>query len=266
VQHSTRRLPAQIEVENVNDPRKIVAENSVRVELLSGRVVVDGCGTLLSDLQQGLVCALARCRHPISREQLEAMMWPEVPGEQARNLLAVALHRLRRRLGERFIVASAEGYRLGDHVVVDLWEIEAMSRDAQQMRTDRATAQRWLAIYRPIACGCKHQLGKYEFVRALEHRLSCAARTVTERLAAETLRHGDAALALELVQLALAADACDEAAREIAIRCQLALGNRAAAIREYLQYARALAEELELEPCFTLRSLIEPCVVAAGNG
>ena len=239
----------------------LAVESEAKIELAAGRVVVDGRDVLLTELQWGLVCALARCRHAVPREQLEAMLWPDAGPEQAQNLLSVGLHRLRRRLGDRFVVASSEGYRLGEHVEIDLWEIEARSKHVDRMRTDRAAVQQWMTTFRKIACTCTRSSGKYEFVRALERRLSAAASAVNERLATETLRRGDMDLAYELAQLALKMDPCDEAASEIAIRCQLALGNRAAAIREYTQYTRTLAEELDLEPCFSLRSLIDTTMV-----
>ena len=93
-----------------------------------------GAEIVLSGAHRLLVCALARCRHPVDREQLEAMFWPDDEPERARNLLNIAVHRLRKRLGEDAIVQSADGYRLGDVVTVDLWEIEAF---AARFRTCR---------------------------------------------------------------------------------------------------------------------------------
>jgi len=235
-------------------------ESPVKVELLTGRAVWGSDEILLSEQNWVFICALARCYHPASREQLEAILWPDATREQAENLFSVGLHRLRRRLGAGVVIQSADGYRLGDNVVVDLWEIEALSNAHELPDAETQTVERWLAIYRRIACGCTRSSGKYEFVASLERRLLNAARSVTERLADVALRHGDAAVALELAQLARKGDACDERACEIVIRCQLAFGNRAAAIREYREYARALADELELEPSFTLRSLLDSSV------
>jgi DNA-binding SARP family transcriptional activator len=244
------------ELEHVND-RHTTVERSVRIELLSGRAVVDGVEITLTELQQTLVCALARCRHPVPAEQLEAMIWPDAAPDPAHNQLCVGLHRLRKRLGDRSIIASPTGFRLGDHIVIDLWEVEALSVTAKTHICDRASALRWLAAQRDRACRCNGVSARFEFIRPLERRMHAATRTVTERFANAMLRCGEPELALELAQLALVADACDEAAHEIAIRCRLALGDRAAAICEYRQYSRALADELGLEPSFSLRSLIE---------
>jgi DNA-binding SARP family transcriptional activator len=63
-------------------------------------------------------------------------------------------------------------------------------------------------------------------------------------------------VALALVRVTLAYDPCDERARELAIRAHVARGDRASAIREYRDYAKALSDELGLTPSFALGSLI----------
>ena len=158
------------------------------------------------------------------------------------------------------MIASPEGYRLGSHVDIDLWEIESYAENIRTLRTDRQSAEHWLETFAHVACACSRTASKFDFVRTLERRLASAAQVVNEHFATETYRRGDIALAYELAQLSLKVDACDEAAREISIRCLLALGNRPAAIREYTDYTRTLAEELDLEPTFTIRALIETTV------
>ena len=66
----------------------------VQVEVLSGRALVDGVEIVLTGPQRLLVCALAKCRHPVDREHLEAMFWPDDEPERARNLLNIAVCRL----------------------------------------------------------------------------------------------------------------------------------------------------------------------------
>lgn len=231
--------------------------NAIHIEILTGRALVNGEELVLGSAQRLLVCALARCRHPVPREALEALLWPDDHPARARNLLNLALHRLRKRIGEHAIVQSPEGYRLGAEVVLDLWEIEAF---AAQLRTarlpDLLTAERWLPVVRRVCCGCTHSVCDGEFVTALERRMQTAAREVTDRLARHALAERRAKLALELVRAALEFDPCDEEARELAIRAHVALGDRAGAIREYRDYARALTEDLGLAPSFTLAALV----------
>jgi DNA-binding SARP family transcriptional activator len=231
--------------------------SQVQVEVLSGRALVDGVEIVLTGPQRLLVCALARCRHPVDREQLEAMFWPDDEPERARNLLNIAVCRLRKRLGDAAIVQSADGYRLGDVVTVDLWEIEAFAARFRTCETpDITAAGRWLAVMRHICCGSVRRASDPEFVAALERRLLTAARDATDRLAEIALRSNRPDVTLALTRVTLDHDPCDERARELAIRAHLARGDRASAIREYRDYAKALLDELGLTPAFALASLV----------
>lgn len=231
--------------------------NAVQIEVLTGRALVDGAEIVLCDAHRLLVCALARCRHAVPREQLEALLWPDHDAARARNLLNIAIHRLRKRLGDAAIVQSPEGYRLGDDVVLDLWQIEALAAQLRGARTaDLATAERWLPVVRRVLCGCERSAGDAEFVGTLERRMHAVARDVTERLAKHALLQRRPAIALAVVRVVLDFDACDEGACIIAIRAHLALGDRAAAIREYRDYTRAVTAELGVAPSFALGSLV----------
>jgi DNA-binding SARP family transcriptional activator len=231
--------------------------NAVQIEVLTGRALVSGAEIVLSPAHRVLVCALARCRHPVPRELLEALLWPDDDTARARNLLNIALHRLRKRLGDDAIVQSADGYRLGDGVVLDLWEIEALVTQLRGSRTpDLATADRWLPVVRRVCCGCVRSAGDPEFVGNLERRIQTAARDITDRLARHAFAQQRPDVTLELVRVLVDFDACDEGAREIAIRAHLALGDRAGAIREYRDYTKALTEDLGLPPSFALGSLV----------
>ena len=230
---------------------------AIQIEVLTGRALVSGAETVLSPAHRLLVCALTRCRHPVPREQLEALLWPDDDTARARNLLNITLHRLRKRLGDDAIVQSAKGYRLGDALVLDLWEIEALAVQLRGPRPpDLATATRWLPVVRRVCCGCVRSACEAEFVGVLERRMQTAARDITDRLAEFALAQQRADIALDLVRVTLDLDACDENAREIAIRAHLALGDRAGAIREYRDYTRALTEDLGLAPSFALGSLV----------
>jgi DNA-binding SARP family transcriptional activator len=229
----------------------------VQAEVLSGRALVNGEEIVLTGPQRLLVCALAQCRHAIDREQLQALLWPDEDEARARNLLNIAVHRLRKRLGHGAIVQSADGYRLGDSVTVDLWEIEACAarfRGAEP--ADITSAGRWLAVMRHVCCGYVRRAADPEFVAALERRLLRAAREATDRLARNALAANRPDVALALVDATLEHDPCDEHARELAIRAHLARGDRASAIREYRDYTRALHDELGLAPSFALTSLV----------
>jgi DNA-binding SARP family transcriptional activator len=229
----------------------------VRIEVLTGRALVDGAEIVLCPTHRILVCALARCRHPVSTEQLRALMWPDDDAARSANLLNMAVHRLRKRIGDRAVIQSPEGYRLGENVVLDLWEVEALATQLRGTRTpDLATAAHWLPLAQRVCCGCVRSASDPEFVSLLERRMQTAAREITGRLAGHALALQRPDLALALVRVALAFDACDESACELAIRAHIALGDRAAAIRAYRDYTRALTEDLGLAPSFALGSLV----------
>jgi DNA-binding SARP family transcriptional activator len=229
----------------------------VKLEVLSGRALVDGEEIVLTGAQRLLICALAQCRHPLDREQLETLLWPDEDPERARNLLNIAVHRLRKRLGHGAIVQSPDGYRLGDPVTVDLWEIEALAARFRGGETpDISAGGRWLAVMRHVCCGAVRRAGDPEFVAVLERRLLTAARDATDRLAESALAHGRPDVALTLVRVTLDHDACDERARQLAIRAHVARGDRPSAIREYRDYVRALIDELDLTPSFGLGTLV----------
>jgi DNA-binding SARP family transcriptional activator len=230
---------------------------TVQLEVLTGTALVDGDEVVLTGPQRLLACALAQCRHPIARERLEAMFWPDDPPLRARNLLNIAIHRLRKRLGEHAIVQSADGYRFGEAVTVDLWEIEAFAARFRASETpDITTAGRWLAVMRHVCCGCVRSASDPEFVSALERRLLTAARDATDHLAENALARSRPDVALALMRATLDFDPCDERATELAIRAHLARGDRANAIRQYRDYTKALVDELGLTPSFALNSLI----------
>jgi SARP family transcriptional regulator, regulator of embCAB operon len=232
----------------------------VKLEVLSGRALVDGDEIVLTETQRLVVCALAQCRHALDRDRLEALIWPDEDPARAHNLLNIAVHRLRKRLGHGAILQSPDGYRLGD-VTLDLWEIEAIAERARAA-ADITGAARWLAVMRHVCCGGVRRAGDPEFVAALERRLLTAARDATDRLAEKALARERPDVALLLVRVTLDYDPCDERARELAVRAHLARGDRASAIREYRDYARALREELELEPSFALSELVRELAAA----
>jgi DNA-binding SARP family transcriptional activator len=109
---------------------------------------------------------------------------------------------------------------------------------------------------RHVCCGGVRRAGDPEFVAALERRLLTAARDAADRLAESALARSRPDVALALVRVTLDYDPCDEGARELAIRAHLARNDRASAIREYRDYARALASDLGLAPSFALSSLV----------
>ena len=74
--------------------------------------------------------------------------------------------------------------------------------------------------------------------------------------ASDALERGDPELALSYAQDIIAQDPCDEPARELAIRAHLAIGDRAAALRQYRQYRDVLKTEFDAEPSADAEHLV----------
>jgi two-component SAPR family response regulator len=240
------------------EPTLLQANFRCRIAVLRGLAYGEGEWFRLGRTERVLVSALATCRHGLPREAIEAMAWPDADPAQARNVFSVTLCRLRKRLGANAIVQDEAGYQFGDEVGVDVWELESLAR---RLETDPVfdidEAVRWLSIYEEVACVCNRIELDSEWLVALERRFTSTARYIAERFAAGALEHGRPHLALSIARVSLEHDACDEAAAEIAIRCTLAMGDRAEAVRHYRDYARALGEELELSPSRELTRLLE---------
>jgi DNA-binding SARP family transcriptional activator len=75
------------------------------------------------------------------------------------------------------------------------------------------------------------------------------------RLARDLLRSGLAREALEVARELIDEDPYDEPARDISIRAHLALGEGAAALREYRHYRDLIRAELHAEPSPTIARL-----------
>lgn len=72
-----------------------------------------------------LAVLAAHAPHPVGRDKLVALLWPESDGERARNSLRQTLFWLRRDLGEDlFLPETASGLQLNpSRISVDLWEL-----------------------------------------------------------------------------------------------------------------------------------------------
>ena len=81
-------------------------------------------------------------------------------------------------------------------------------------------------------------------------------RAVAQALAAYGMRCGRAGDVLDLAEEMIEHDPYDEEARELAITAYLALGDRAAALRQYREYREMLRADFQCEPSPALLSLL----------
>jgi len=230
----------------------------IALEILTGRVRIDGALVRVSGRELELLAAIAQRREPTMRGRLAATLWPDLDDFAARNALSVCLHRLRGHLGrEDAIEREADGYRLHADAFVDVWEIDRAAlalRSRDRLREgDRSALGRAWDRLREERAGA---LERWEWFAPAMQRMNDLRTTIAHRLASDALERGDPDAALAHASDVVSYDPCDEPAREVVIRAHLALGDRAAALRTYRQYRDVLKSELQVEPSATLSALV----------
>lgn len=239
-----------------DEHRNIVPPITVR--FTGAAIEVDGRPAALSGRELELVLALGLRRDATPRSRLASMLWPDLDTPAALNALSVCLHRARGHLGRRDVIVKQEdGYALHPDASVDLWDIERIA-GAVRTREILSDAQRdalrriWnmLREARPAAAE------NWEWFEPVERRLRELRTELAHRLAHDALRRGQTEFALTVASDLITVDACDETARELAIRAHLQEGDRAAAMRQYRAYRETLQAELQVEPSRALTELV----------
>jgi DNA-binding SARP family transcriptional activator len=189
--------------------------------------------------------------------QVAGTLWPDRRGEPALGSLAVALHRLRRLLGESDAVIYRDGCIGLDprHVWCDAVAFERMldqsartDRDAERLRlTARA-----LALYRgEFLAGEERQAWVTPVRERLRERFVLACATQGERFAA-TARWEEARTCF---QRGLEVDEAAEALCLGLMTCYAALRQPLAAVSVYRRFALALANRSGAKPALSTRAL-----------
>lgn len=236
----------------------MTTRTNIRIEVFAGRVKRDGTHVNINPRERALLYALTVVRRPVPRQDLQAQLWPDLEPAAARNALGVCLHRLRSQIGDpAAILRAPNGYVLGPHVSVDLWEAEALEhRIVRAVRLDAADRAAGRALLANLS-STPAQLPGGDAFASFRLRVDLVRRNIGVRLAADALANGDIDAALGCALDVLGNDACDEAAVEIAMRAHMASGDRGAAIREYRAFEHAMSTELDLRPSSYLWSLLD---------
>ncbi len=192
-------------------------------------------------------------RGPVSRDRVLAMFWPESDDTRARNALSQSLHHLRQVLGAGVI--ESQGSTTLSAPPGELWCDARVFAEA----VERGEAELALDLYRGEFCPTLFVSGAPQVEewldeqrRQLRRQALATARTLAERLDAE----GDTEAAARIARRALALRPDDESD----VRVHLALLERAGdvtgALVAYDEFARRLADDLEVEPAPETRSLV----------
>lgn len=203
----------------------------------------DGSSTPLED-KDALLLALLALDGQRSRQQLAALLWPDVPGERARGNLRQRLLRLRRLLGDEVVIGS-HVLMLSPRISVDARDISDQLPEAEGasfgdllagMDTDALdTLGQWLEAAR-----------RQHRAKCIDGLLACAGRCADSR---------DPAGAVAFIERALALEPTDESLHVRLMQAYYELGNRSAALATYERCEQVLADQLGVEPGPQARAL-----------
>ena len=208
---------------------------------------------------RALLFYLAAHDHPISRDQLIGLLWPDLPAASARHNLRSTVYALRQQLGEHMqaeedLLALAEGVR------VDVRDFEAaLSATSAPI----AALESALGLYRGdlLADFAIPDAPEYEdwMAVAQEHYRRMAIRGFQ---ALSRLHEADGQFkpALAALERALRIDPFQEDVQRAALRLHYLSGDRAGAIRRFDDLRRMLAEEMGAPPMAETQALYDAII------
>jgi DNA-binding SARP family transcriptional activator len=196
--------------------------------------------------------------HPVRREVLMELMWPDHSAGSARNNLNAALHSLRNTLDQRGRKIQYILYRDGCYLPnpelqwwIDRTEFITALRRAEQARRDDHSQQaintymRAVRLYRgPLFEDDRDG----DWYLPEQRRLKELYLQALESLARIYLDQRDLAVAIQLGQLAISADQCCEPAHRLLMRCYALQHQQQLVGRQYQLCSTALHAELGVSP------------------
>jgi DNA-binding SARP family transcriptional activator len=228
-----------------------------------GKLTVTRPGDARSDLQwrgqrsKELFLFLLVSGRPVSREEVDAALWPEAPPSRLASLFHSALHRLRRAMGQETVLHDRGGYDLNPALALDydVRVFEELLADAERAGNDEERAralQAAVATYRgefaprvdsPWVEATRERLAQ----RYVGARLALAALALAGDRFAEAVAHAEAALDADAVS--------DEAARHL-IAAHVGAGHPDLALRAYRKLQDLFEQDSRAVPSSdTLRAL-----------
>jgi predicted ATPase/DNA-binding SARP family transcriptional activator len=241
----------------MNQPCRIELLGGLRVrqaEQLITRFRTRKAGVLLAYLAYH-----RRQTHP--REVLVDLLWPERDLDAGRDNLSTVLSYLRHQLEPpgvptgAILIADRFSLRLNPTAVTtDVADLETHLCAAEEARSEREREQQLadaLALYTgPLLPGYYE-----EWIEAERNRLTEIYLQAVRRLVRVLVKAGDLPRALDYARQAVAADALREEAHRDLMRLYVATGQPSAALQQYRELERVLAQELGETPSAAIRQL-----------
>jgi predicted ATPase/DNA-binding SARP family transcriptional activator len=180
-----------------------------------------------------------------SREKLATLFWGDTTDEQARASLRTSLAVLRKTLGEDALIADRERVQLNPRILlwVDVWEF-------LQLRT--VSPETAVDLYRSDLLPDAQD----DWARTEREHLHALCIDTLLRLTQQMRSQSEYERAIEFARRVIAIDAANETAYQHLMFCEMARGNRANALMLYDEMARALREELAVEPARETQALL----------
>src|SRR3989440_12470456 len=214
----------------------------------------------------GLLAILGLGGKPgLSRDRIEAYLWPESSGARAQHALDQTVYAIRHALGSDVILATARELRLNSELVrVDVWEFE------QAIRASQWTAA--VGHYKgPLLDGFhfadSHELDSW--IESNRSRLRLEYQKAIEFLANSSAEAGDHSQSVTWWRKLANSDPLSAGATKQLMLALAAAGDRAGAVKHARLYQELVRQELEMEPDAEIEDLAaalsRPAITATGD-
>src|SRR5438445_11385002 len=183
-------------------------------------------------------------RQGLSRDRIEAYLWPESSGARAQHALDQTVYAIRHALGSDVILATARELRLNPELVrVDVWEFE------QAIRASQWTAA--VGHYKgPLLDGFhfadSHELDSW--IESNRSRLRLEYQKALEFLANLAAEAGDHSQSVTWWRRLANSDPLSAGATKKLMLVLAAAGDRGGAVNHARLYQELVRQELEMEP------------------
>jgi DNA-binding SARP family transcriptional activator len=198
----------------------------------------------------------------LSRDRIEAYLYPESADERARHALDQAVYAIRHALGSEFILSTGRELRLNPELVrVDLWDFE----DAIRARDFTAAA----GFYKGTLLDGFHFADSRElesWIDTERARLRLEYQTAVEFLANRSADAGDYSQSITWWRRLANSDPLSAGATKKLMLALVAAGDRAGAVKHARLYQELVRQELEMEPDSEIEKLATTLSNHATNG
>ena len=180
----------------------------------------------------------------LSRDRIEAYLWPESSGARAQHALDQTVYAIRHALGSDVIVATGRELRLNpDLVRVDVWEFEQAIGAGQWTA---AVGRHKGPLLDGFHFGDSHELESW--IDANRTRLRLEYQKALEFLANLAAEAGDHSQSVMWLRRLANSDPLSAGATKKLMLALAAAGDRAGAVKHARLYQELVRQELEMEP------------------